>query len=281
MNLRREAASGGTVLLAVAVLLLCTVSVGVAQVGLAQLGLTEAAARTFVLDEIKSPAGDRRSNIAIAGTRAFLKLPSSARAPAATALFVWAKTYVNSPAFKASYDSYRKGVVPTPRAPQPSVDAVVKQQMDEQRAALEEMKRNLGSSGLPQSEQEKILAAWKEAAAKAASPEITAGLRNAIEAERAEASAGEARRLAELEHRLPADPQKLFARRLREFLDATADVNFAARIGHLNGDAEGIVFLDRPDRQRHWMWQEAVIVGPEATAAARAAAEAWLEEIER
>ena len=143
------------------------------------------------------------------------------------------------------------------------------------------MERNLASSGLPPAEQEKILAAWKEAAATTTSAESAERVRKAIEAERAEASASDARRLAELEHRLPADPQKLFARRLREFLDATGDVNFAARIGHLNGEAEGIVFRDRSDRQRHWIWQEAVIVGPEATAAARAAAEAWLKEIER
>ena len=81
---------------------------------------------------------------------------------------------------------------------------------------------------------------------------------------------------------LPADPRKIFARRLREFLDATADVNFSARTITLvlepNGD--GIEFVDKANRERHWIWQEAVIAGPEATAAARVAASAWLKEIE-
>ena len=76
----------------------------VAQGALAQLGLTEAAARTFVLDEIKRPAADRGAPIEVAGTRAFLKLPPAARGPAATALFAWAKSYVSSPAFNASYN---------------------------------------------------------------------------------------------------------------------------------------------------------------------------------
>lgn len=62
----------------------------VAQTALGQLGLTEAAARTFVLDEIKSPSQSRRSAVAITGTRAFLKLPAAARAGAATGLFAWA-----------------------------------------------------------------------------------------------------------------------------------------------------------------------------------------------
>jgi hypothetical protein len=50
-----------------------------AQTGLAQLGLTETAARSFVLAEVKGPALERRNPIVIAGTRAFLKLPASAR----------------------------------------------------------------------------------------------------------------------------------------------------------------------------------------------------------
>ena len=65
------------------------------------------------------------------------------------------------------------------------------------------------------------------------------------------------------------------------FLDLTADVNFSARTLSLTGGPDGIEFLDRADRERHWIWQEAAIVGPEATAAARAAAATWLKEIER
>jgi hypothetical protein len=284
---RRGLAYGRTSLAAAATATASVILAGIlgsglaAQSALAQLGLTETAARTFVLDEIKGPASDRRSGIAIAGTRAFLKLPLSARGAAASALFSWAKAYVNSAAFKASYDSYRKSVVGTARKPEPSVDEVMKKQADEQRAGLEEMKKNLAASGLPPAEQEKILAAWKDAAAKAASPEFTEGMRKSLEAERAERSASEARLTAELEQSLPADPQELFARRLREFLDITADVNFAARTISLTGGADGIEFRDAADRQRHWIWQTAAIVGSEATAAARAAAETWLAEIER
>jgi hypothetical protein len=65
-----------------------------AQSALTQLGLTETAARTFVLDEIKSAATGRRSPIALAGTRAFFKLPRSDRGVAATGLFTWAMAYV-------------------------------------------------------------------------------------------------------------------------------------------------------------------------------------------
>lgn len=253
----------------------------VAESALAQLGLTESAARTFVLNEIKGPSLDRRSDIAVAGTRAFLKLPASARGAAATGLFAWAKAYVNSPAFKASYESYRKDRIPRGTQYGLSVEEAVKKEMDEARAAMEEMKKNLAASGLPPAEQEKILAAWKEAQAQASSPEFIEARRKLLESERAEASGSDARLREEVEQQMPADPQRLFARRLREFLELTADVNFSARTISLTGGPDGMEFIDRADRRRHWIWQEAAIVGPEATAAARAAAQAWLKEIER
>jgi hypothetical protein len=93
----------------------------VAQGVLAQLGLTEASARNFLLNEIKSgPARDRRGALEIAGHRAFYKLPPAARGPAATALFAWAKAYVNSPAFKTAYAQFRKDAGPGDDRPAPS-----------------------------------------------------------------------------------------------------------------------------------------------------------------
>ncbi len=100
-----------------------------------------------------------------------------------------------------------------------------------------------------------------------------------LEAERAEERKREGSLTAEVEELTPADANKLFARRLREFLDATADVNFDARTISLTGGPDGIEFVDKADRTRSWIWQEAAIVGPEATAAARAAAQAWLKEL--
>lgn len=58
-------------------------------------------------------------------------------------------------------------------------------------------------------------------------------------------------------------------------------MNFEARTISLTLGSDGIEFIDRADRAKHWIWQQAVIVGPEATAAARTAAAAWLKEIGR
>ena len=106
-------------------------------------------------------------------------------------------------------------------------------------------------------------------------------LKTAMEAERAQESGRDAAHVKEAEDKLPDDPQKLFARRLREFLEGTADVNFSVKTISLIGGPDGIEFVDPADRKHSLLWQEAVIVGHEATLAARVAAEAWVKEIER
>ena len=251
----------------------------IAQGALAQLGLTEAAARTFVLDEIKSPATGRGSGIAVAGTRAFLKLPASARGPAATALFAWAKTYVSSTAFKTAYANHRRSVIgPDERPRPPSVDDELQKLIDETKAGIA-MARAIAEK-LPPADAANMLKLASEQEAKLASGETAKQLRVGLEAQYSERTTSDAASAKRDDERYPADPSRIFARRLREFLDATTDVNFSARTLSLTGGPDGIEFLDKADRQRHWMWQEAAIVGPEATSAARAAAEAWLKELE-
>jgi hypothetical protein len=118
-----------------------------AQGPLAPLGLTEARARRFVLDEIRSEsAPTRRSPIAAAGHRAFYELPRPARGPAATALFAWARSYVGSPAFAAAYAEYRQGVIGTAaQAGEAPVDDQVKRQLDEMLAAIAEARKTAES----------------------------------------------------------------------------------------------------------------------------------------
>jgi regulator of protease activity HflC (stomatin/prohibitin superfamily) len=72
-------------------------------------------------------------------------------------------------------------------------------------------------------------------------------LRASLEAERAARDAGDTAAARDANERYPADPQQLFARRLREFLEATADANFSARTVSLTGGADGIEFVEPAD----------------------------------
>jgi len=250
-----------------------------AQGALAQLGLTDASAAAFLMNEVKVASTGRGSPIAVAGTRAFLRLPRAARAAAATGLFAWAKAHVNSPAFKQSYAAWRNSMVPSARQYARTVQEEVKKELDESLAIFEGMRQ--AAERMPPAERAKMLAQVDEARARATNPQIIKQMEDIKTAERAQENQRTAAASAAVDQRAPADPNVLFARRLREFLDATSDVNFAARTISLTLDSDGLEFLDRSDRTRHWMWQEAALVGPEATAAARAAATAWLQEIAR
>jgi hypothetical protein len=252
-----------------------------AQGGMAQLGLTEAAARTFLFDEVKAQRQlTRRSPIAMAGQRAFYKLPPAARGPAATALFAWAKAYTRSPAFAADYKTYRDGVIPPgPPPTQSPVDQAVAAQIAEVLAGVEQWKKVAAT--LPPADRAKMLENVAKQEAQARSPEFAAALRAGFAAERGEKAASAEASDKAAADRYPVDPQQLVARRLREFLADTANADFTTRTISLTGGADGIELVDPEARKKPWMWQAAVIVGAEATTAARAAAQAWLAEIER
>jgi hypothetical protein len=110
-------------------------------------------------------------------------------------------------------------------------------------------------------------------------PKFVELLRAGLGLERAERTQNEAERLRRDTERYPVDPRPIFARRLREFLDATADADFTARTISLTGGPDGIEFVEPEHQEKSWIWQLAVLAGPEATAAARTAARAWLEEL--
>src|SRR5688572_8666510 len=194
------------------------------QTALTQLGLTEAAARTFLFDELKSPTiHGRRSAIAIAGTRAFYRLPPSARGPAASGLFAWARAYVNSPTFRKAYADLRQRAIPQERQHEQTVDEAVTKQIDELLAGIRELRQAAGS--MPAADRAKVLESTRQQEEQFRSPEFARRLRTALEAERAEARTGAAASERDANERYPADPDQLCARRLREFLAHTADAD--------------------------------------------------------
>lgn len=244
----------------------------VTQSALAQLGLTDAAARDIVFNDFKMDAvSSRRSETAVRGHRAFYKLPSAARGPAATALFAWAKAYVNSPAFKSAYAQYRKDAMPLPARPGPSAEAEAAELK-----ANQEMVRQIAAQ-LPPAEREKLLAQLKEQEKQMAA--TRAAIQKAQQDSDAERIANEKDQAAKFEADFPADPNQRVARKLRGFLSDTADADFTARIIRLTDGPDGMEFITPAHRAKSVTWQLAVLAGPEATKAARAAAEAWLKEI--
>jgi len=255
------------------------VIVGAQQTVVAQLGLTETAARQYLMKEITAPASDRSSDLVIAGTRGFLKLPAAARGPAATGLFAWAKAYVSTPAFNTAYQTFRNEQRPGERTYERTVKDEVRKQLDDLLVGAQRLREMAASQ--PAAQRPQMIKAAEGYEAQAQDPKYIKSLEDALQSQRDLENADARARIAKLDAQFPAYPKVLFARRLREFLDITADVNFAARTISLTGGVDGVELVDAADRKRHWIWQEAVIVGREATTAARAAAEAWLKELGR
>lgn len=249
-----------------------------AQGALAPLGLTEAQARTFLFEELKSQTpGHRRTSIAVTGHRAFYKLPASARGPAATALFAWARAHVNSPAFKTAYATFRRQASPVDTRARPSVDGRLADELAKMREGVEQAKQIAAS--LPPADRGRLLEQVSEQEARMRDPAWVANLRSMLELEergRDESNTSSGRRFEEA---FPADPNLIVARRLRRFLDDTADADFSARIIRLTDGPDGMEFIEPAHRAKSPTWQLAVLAGPEATTAARAAADAWLKEI--
>ncbi len=265
--------------LATAVLALLDGAV-LAQTVLAQLGWTEAAARGLVMDEAKTSGGSRsEGKLPVAIMDAYQKIPVAARGPVTTALVGWIKAHVNSPAFATAYERIRTEEKPQTRQYARTIDEEMKQLLDENLAGLENARQ--AAASMSAADREKLLASLKDMEAKMRSPELQKAQRAALEADRAQGATGEGESVKRWQENFPADPQVLVARRLREFLDATADVDFAKRnrpVISLGGAMQGY-WVDPAFNSEPWQWQHAFVAGNEATTAARAAAEAWLKEI--
>ena len=84
-------------------------------------------------------------------------------------------------------------------------------------------------------------------------------------------------KLAAWEKEYPAgDPKPLLKLRLREFLDATGNVDFGAKLVK-KGDA--LVFVNPAYENKESRWKTAYRAGKEDTEAARAIAQQWLKEL--
>lgn len=258
------------------------IGVLVQQSALSQLGLTEAAARDLVVAEVRAgnelgPSG-AYSQLVTAGRKAYQKVPAAARGAVTTALFAWAKSYANTPAFKAAYGTIRSEMQPQHRQYALTVEQEVQKNIQEQLASVEAIKKTAPS--MPAKDRAQMLELAKQTEANLRNPAI-------VNADRAEREAARAKDRAEIEAatrewqaRYPAEVRGYVALTLRQFLDATAGVDFSAKVVMIQGEGgESLGFADPANRTKPWQWVECILVGPDAVAAARAAGESWLKEL--
>jgi hypothetical protein len=259
--------------LAMACAMLCSLA-AIAQAAdiLSQLGITPQAAREAVDSVINSgvynpglPAG------------AFRLMPAAARGEAATAGVTWLKTYIASPEFKRQYGQIRDVHKPAPPEFAGTPEDELKKADDEQKQQTEDSKKAIAA--LPAEQRAQVEAAMKAAQAMIAqqnTPEMRKLRLDGIKTMRADRTTQYQQELATWTRNFPESPAPVIAKRLREFLAASGDVDFAAKLTPRNGR---MAFENPAYEQKPGQWKMCYRAGKEATTAARAAVQAWLKEL--
>lgn len=239
---------------------------------LSRLGITPQAAKEAVESVISSgvynpglPAG------------AFKLMPAAARAEAATAGVAWLKAYTASAEFKQQWAGMREQRKPsapefpgTPEDELKAVDEDTKRQTEDSKKAI---------AALPADQRaqvEEALKASQTMIAQMNTPEMRKQRLDAIKAVRAERTTQYQQELATWTRTFPENPAPVLAKRLSEFLAASADVDFAAKLTPRNSR---MIFENPAYEQKPGQWKLCYRAGKEATTAARAAVQAWLKEL--
>ncbi|MHB8054081.1 MAG: hypothetical protein ACYDH3_02385 [Candidatus Aminicenantales bacterium] len=276
MTLKKDKSS--RYLLALIAIPALAAGIGAFQAGsevLTKLGLTPASAHEGALDTLFS--GHAYNDAAF---RAFKALAPSARAAIVRGGLGWIKAHTDSAEFKAAYAKYREEQKPQPSEPILQADEQMKKQKEELEKNIAEIKKNM--SGLDAETRKSMEEAIKQMRAQfeemSKDPEQMAMMQQGVEMQREESKKQYAEQLNVWEENYPADARLLIKKRINEFLDASADMDYSAKLvkkGSLMHFADGAYEEKSSD------WKLCFRAGKEATEAAREFAQAWLAELEK
>jgi len=241
----------------------------------AKLGLNLNTAKEAVLDSLTS--GSVYNDAAM---RVFKALAPSARAAIVRGGLAAIKEYVGTAEFKAAYAKYREDEKPKLPDARPSADEAWKKQKADFEKQIAEMKKNL--AGFDVETRKTMEAAIKQMQAQMETMEKDTAtrdlMRQMVEAQRIEDKNQYAEQVKVWEENYPADLRILIQKRIREFLETSADVDFAAK---LIASGSKMRFANEDDEGKPAEWKICFRAGKEATEAARAFARSWLAELEK
>jgi hypothetical protein len=239
---------------------------------LSQLGIPPQAAREAVDSVINS--GVFNPGLP---AKAFTLLPAAARGDVATLGMAWLKTYTASADFKQQYARIRETHKPSPPQFEGTPEDEVRKADEEQKQQAEDSKKALAS--LPADQRAQIEEAIKAAQAIIAqmnTPEMKKIRLDGIRAGRADRTKQYEQEVQNWKRDYPESPAPVIAKRLREYLALSADIDYAAKLTSRGGQ---MVFENPAYESKGSPWKMCYRAGKEATGAARAAAQAWLKEL--
>lgn len=207
-------------------------------------------------------------------SRELKKLEPAKRAAAVKEIGDYIKKYLQSPGYAQKFSKDRENAKPQ------SAEGKIKAEIAELEKSIPEAEKDLkeatdATKGLAES-LVKMLKEKYNALRNPSDPKhdfyvmTVAGMRyaNPVEYEAA---------VKKWDAEYPATPKDLIRKRLQQFLENTADINFEAE---LKKDSHGVkYFVDEELEQKNEYWKLCFRSGKETATAARAYAEQWLKEI--
>lgn len=193
-------------------------------------------------------------------------------------VLVWTKAYVSSPQFAKDYAAYREQAKPQPPETKGSVDEELKQMRAQRQQELEQTRKSIAEMPVEyRAAAEEGLKAAADAMKQMDTPEFRKMERDGIVARRQDEQNRYDQDVERWQEEYPADPRALVRKRLAEFLERTAAVDYAAKLVSSGGRMR---FANADYESNPPEWKLAYRAGKEATEKARAFAQAWLEELE-
>lgn len=241
---------------------------------MAKLGVSPGEAQEGMLDALASGYAYNAAAI-----KAFKALPPAARAEVVREALGWIKARTESAEFKAAYAKWRQEEKPAPPDAVASADEQIKKQKADMEKAIAETEKNMaGLDAQTRKALEGALEEMRKQVRELDKPEMKAIYGQSAEMQKAAGRKDHEERMKRWEETAPPDPWTLIARRIRQFLDVTKDVDFSAK---LVPQGSKMRFADARYEEKPGEWKLCFRAGREATEAAREFAKAWLAELGR
>lgn len=258
----------------IGLLVAATVALVAAQSGLIGFGVKDSEVKAHLVDAVWY------GNLPV--------YPSSklyyAGSPAARVAFVkvflnTARLYSESAAFKSEYAKRREEARPKAPAAKGSAAQQLSDAQAAQRKQLADLKAQVSkmTPEMQQQMQPTIKMLEEQLKQQASDPQQQAIMKQMYEAQAKGEQEDYQKSLAKWATDYPEQPGALIAKRLKDFLALTADIDFSARVEPAGGG--GMRFANPAYEAKNSNWKLCYRAGREPVAAARAVAEDWMRQL--
>ena len=196
------------------------------------------------------------------------------------AFLATAKAATETAVFKADYAKRREGAKPDSPEAKGSADQQLSDQQAEQRKKLEESRAEIAKMPPDMQKQMKDMLKTMEDQLnqQANDPTQKTAMKQIIETQAQEEQEKYKRSMTEWSSAYPEHPSAAIAKRLKEFLALTADMDFDAKLEAVGGKQR---FANSQYESKDSDWKLCYRAGREPVAAARAFATDWLHQLDR